>query len=282
VSTVGQSMQRLRDPGDGSPTSDGVGGSTAVGQGADPKPRTRAPGPLPLGPAERTRQAVALRRRLLALLPPRLTVEVTITSNKTVMISAHRDPRRRCYRLRLHHLFVACPDSVVGLLARYLVHNDQAASRELGAFVERLRPGKAAPGPRSSGHATRTRGKVHDLKAYYTEINARYFGDGVQCKLSWGRHAARGRARRAVNVGSYTLEDNIIRIHPGLDQEWVPAFYVKWVLYHEMLHASEPVERVGGRNRFHTAGFRALETQFHDHDRAVAWERKNLASLLRI
>lgn len=238
---------------------------------------------LPLSPALRTRQARELREKLLRHMR-RGQLELAITDNRAVMISVQRDPRHGRYAVRLHHLFVDAPEPVIAELARYILSNDRSASKLLGDFIEtqndRIRP---RPGERPSPPTPRsTRGKVHDLSAIFAELNRQYFEERVCCEITWGRHACRGRERRSIKVGSYSLEENLIRIHPGLDQEWVPAYYLRWVVYHEMLHAVHPPPRVNGRHLFHTDAFSADERQFDAYLVATAWERRNLAALLCI
>lgn len=267
------------------PRTPGSGGSEPrprVGV-VDPAPRDpgRRPAPLPISPALRTRQATQLRARLQRLLPP-LTLRVTVTSNRSVMISVTRDPKHREYAVRVHHIFAEAPDPVVADLARYIVQNDPESSAALGAYIDgHPDGGRGKPPPRVAPRLN-DQGKFHNLSRYFDELNRDYFGGRVRCKLTWGRNAARGRRRHTINVGSYTVEDDIIRLHPGLDQEWVPDYYVKWVLYHEMLHAVQPLQTVGGRHRFHTPEFEAAEQRYADHPRASAWEKRNLALLLCI
>ena len=83
-------------------------------------------------------------------------------------------------------------------------------------------------------------------------------------------------------MGSYSLEENLIRIHPGLDQEWIPACYLRWVVFHEMLHAAQPAPVVNGRHAFHTPEFAAEERRFVQYVEATEWERRNIAALLCI
>ncbi len=238
---------------------------------------------LPLSPALRTRQARELREKLVARMR-RGQLEVAITDNRAVMISVQRDPRHGRYAVRLHHLFVDAPEPILSELARYILSNDRTASKLLGDYIEectdRIRP-RASERP-TPPPARTTQGRVHDLAAIFAELNAAYFEGRVACAITWGRHACRGRERRSIKVGSFSLEENLIRIHPGLDQEWVPSYYVRWVVYHEMLHAVHPAPRVNGRHLFHTDAFSADERQFADYLVATAWERKNLAALLCI
>ena len=267
----------------------------ARGSGArDPRRgagRTRDPGrgqqrpsrPLPLGPALRARQTCELRQRLLSHLADE-QINITITNNKTVMVSVTRDPKRRRYKARIHNIFLSASDEVIRHLAHYIVFNDATASKEIGRYIDDNpgRGGVARRAPASSPSPVRTSGKVYDLRLIFDELNEQYFEGEVSCKITWGRHVRRGKERRSIKLGSYTLEDDIIRIHPGLDQEWVPDYYVRWIVFHEMLHATSPIPVVNGRRRFHTPEFSRGERRFSHFNQAVAWERQNLPALLSI
>lgn len=207
-------------------------------------------------------------------------LNIIVTSNKTVMVSVTRDPKRSRYKARIHHIFLKASDDVIRDLARYIVFNDDSASKAIGSYIDDAPGGAGCDNLRPE--RLNTDGKVHDLRAIFDRLNHRYFDGDVSCRISWGRHVRRGKARRSINVGSYTLEDDIIRIHPGLDQEWVPDYYLEWVVYHEMLHATHPIRVVNGRRRFHTSAFTRDERRFSHFIEAVAWEKQNLPSLLSI
>lgn len=228
-------------------------------------------------PATRTAEAQALRVRILQHME-RCDLVLSITSNKTVMISVNRQPRHRRYKVRLHHMFVGASDEMVAHLASYIVHNDHHASQQLGAFID-ARPIK---GPQPRQPTIRTEGRWYDLTPLFHELNARYFQGALTCRISWGRHVGRGRARRTIRLGSYTVEDELIRVHPGLDQEWVPDFYLRWVIFHEMLHAAVPITRVNGRRRIHPPELKQAERAFEQRDLAVAWEQAHIPALLSI
>ena len=72
----------------------------------------------------------------------------------------------------------------------------------------------------------------------------------------------------------------IIRIHPTLDRQEVPEFYVAAVVFHEMLHQMVPAVEVNGRRVVHGREFRRRERAYPDHARAKAWEERNLSLLL--
>ncbi|MBK8479988.1 MAG: hypothetical protein IPL40_02265 [Proteobacteria bacterium] len=231
---------------------------------------------LPLSPAVRAQQAVELRQRLSVHLAGQ--VDVLVTDNRRVMLSVKRDPRHRRYSLRAHHIFTDAPTTTIHALAAYVTDNDRSASRALSRFIEenehRL--------PRRRGErrsAPRTSGAVHDLALIFADLNREYFDAALSCTITWGRDAARARARRSIRLGSYTHEDNLIRIHPGLDQSWVPDFYLRWVVFHEMLHTQHPVTTSNGRRCFHGPAFADDERRFAHYELARAWERRNLPAL---
>ena len=66
-----------------------------------------------------------------------------------------------------------------------------------------------------------------------------------------------------------------------LDRVEVPAFFVAYIVLHEMLHQAVPhSERSGGRREHHGAEFTRLERAWPDYQRAIAWEKENLGLLL--
>jgi hypothetical protein len=82
-------------------------------------------------------------------------------------------------------------------------------------------------------------------------------------------------------MGSFSVEDRIIRVHPALDQADVPRFFVEWIVFHEMLHGRLEIRRRGSRRCFHPPEFLAQEREFHDYERAAAWEKENVDRIFR-
>ena len=63
-------------------------------------------------------------------------------------------------------------------------------------------------------------------------------------------------------MGSFAVEDRLIRIHPVLDHPSVPDYFVAWIVFHEMLHGKYEVVRKGDRRCFHSKEFIAEERTF--------------------
>jgi hypothetical protein len=231
---------------------------------------------LPRDPvADADRVAVALS----LYLPPGKTLELALTNNHYSMISVRR--KADGYRLRLHHMFVGAEPRVVRALARYVVHNDRRASTLLGEYIEANQHIIRQQERKPRNMTMRTAGRHHDLQAIYDRLNAQMFGGTLEARITWGPGAAKGRRRRSIKMGSFAVEDRVIRIHPSLDQDNVPDYFVSWIVFHEMLHGKHEVLRTNGRRRFHTQEFLDEEKTFPDYARACAWEKANLDRLLR-
>lgn len=202
---------------------------------------------------------------------------VLLTDNLHTMVSIKRG--HGVVTFRLHHMFVAAPPTVLRALARYAETREVAAARLLRAFVEynedhiRRREGPPAV-------VCDVEGKYHNLRAIFDELNAAYFAGNIRARITWGPRGRRRRKRDSIKLGSYTFEDEIIRIHPVLDAADVPRFFVAWIVYHEMLHEVHDMPVVDGRRMYHTREFRRAEAQFDRYAEAVLWERTHLAKLL--
>ena len=125
-------------------------------------------------------------------------------------------------------------------------------------------------------------GRYFDLKSIFRRVNSKFFRNRLRgYKIVWGR-PRRLRPVRYFVYGTIQEEDRIIRIHPLLDAAFVPEWFLEYVIFHEMLHAVVPDEKlVSGRRKVHTAAFQTREKKYRNYWRAQKWESKNLALFLR-
>jgi hypothetical protein len=128
----------------------------------------------------------------------------------------------------------------------------------------------------------RHEGRYFDLRAVFDKINGKYFASRLRgYTITWGRKRKLPPKEYFV-FGTIQEEDRIIRIHPLLDAPFVPAWFLEYVIYHEMLHAFVPDKYdSAGRRIIHHATFNRRERKFHFYRRAKRWEDDNLARLLR-
>ncbi len=221
----------------------------------------------------------SLERRIRAHLA-RGRVQVTLTDNRYTMISVRRVAKERRYEVRLHHMFADADPLITRALARYIADNDTEASRVLGDFIDEnsdfVRGRRRTP----TTTVIFTAGEHHDLRQIYDDLNERYFENRIDAAITWGARCGRPRRRNSIKMGSYSVEDRLIRIHRSLDRAFVPKFFVEWIVFHEMLHQVHDIRVKNGRREFHSKAFLADEAQFEHFETAKIWERRNLDAIL--
>lgn len=206
-------------------------------------------------------------------------VQLAVTDNLRRMVTQTRV--RGTLRVRVHMMFLGAEEPILQALVDYVVHGDRQASQIIGEFIERnthrIRASRPVPGP------LRTRGAVHDLADILQRVNDTYFaGTITDVLITWGRRTKPPRDKRSsIKLGSYSQVERLIRVHPVLDKEWVPRYFLSYIVYHELLHHVIPESRVNGRSLLHPPEFTQRERAFRHHERAIAWEQKNIDRLLR-
>ncbi len=221
-----------------------------------------------------------LERRIRAHLS-KGTLDVTLTDNRYTMISVRRENKGGpFYRVRLHHMFAAASPSITRALARYIARNDPDASNLLGDYIDANQHRVRARNRRIQSPALVTQGRHHDLESIFDDLNQRYFDGAIEARITWGQRTSKPRRRNSIKMGSYSVEDRLIRIHRSLDRGFVPRFFVEWIVYHEMLHQVHPIRVVNGRRIFHSRAFMEDEAQFEHYTAARSWERAHLDELL--
>lgn len=234
-----------------------------------------------------------LERRLRSAFSGRAVV-LSITDNRHSIIS-HSVESGVVYA-RVHHMFLDAPPRVMGALVRYIAFDDKVSGQLVGEYIEVNSSRLARRRPRAIPlHA---KGEHHDLLQIFNELNTRYFGGTCHALITWGRRTKRpaGSPRRTIKLGSYAHLERLIRIHPVLDRAWVPRYFVAFIVYHEMLHHMVPSARgntrqgssniasasgVVARRVLHPPEFQERERHFRNYERAIDWERRHIARLLR-
>lgn len=118
-----------------------------------------------------------------------------------------------------------------------------------------------------------------DLRKIFDRLNAEYFGGKVESGIEWGRET-RTQNRRSFRFGSYDSKQNLIRIHPRLNQEFVPLCVLELTVYHEMCHQVCPPVKRGGQWQAHHSDFKKKEREYRHYREAVKWEKTHWAKLL--
>lgn len=221
----------------------------------------------------------SLERRIRAHLA-KGRVSVTLTDNRYTMISVRRLAKEKRYEVRLHHMFVDADPVITRALANYIADNDADASRVLGDFIDQNSGHVRGRARRQPTQLIFTAGEHHDLRLIYDELNARYFDNKIDAMITWGQRTGRPKRRNSIKMGSYSVEDRLIRIHRSLDRAFIPRFFVAWIVFHEMLHQVHDIRVKNGRREFHSKEFLADEAMYEHYDEAKIWERRHLDALL--
>jgi hypothetical protein len=236
--------------------------------------------PFPEQPTPGAARILAADRLRLSL-EARLgeSVHLRVTDNRHTIVSVRTRPDG-VHTVRVHHMFLRADAGVVKQLARYVERRDRRSSRELERFIAAHRHLLRERARRSPAVLIRTRGRHFDLQEVFDDLNRRCFQGSVRARITWGP-VRRAERRRSIKLGTYCLEDRLIRVHPVLDQPFVPRFFLEWIVHHEMLHEVVGITEVDGKRSYHPPAFRDRERAFEHYAAARAWERENIDRLLR-
>ncbi len=192
-------------------------------------------------------------------------VHLTITDNRVSMASIDFS-KPKAIRVRLHEEFLKAPEDVVEALKNYLQTRRKSDWGVLSAFARRIVSENMRPARRKKKPMA---GTVHHLGEIRNAVNRCFFGGKVKCNIEWGQRIVakkRGRKSKSIRYGSWIPDIKTVRINPLLDDERVPYEFIRYIIFHEMLHAVVPGEERGGRNYYHATTFKRLERAFPNLD----------------
>lgn len=251
-------------------------------------PRPVPPIPIqPAAPADPNTLRFQLLRQLNRLTGGRLrSLELTDNRRTILSVRAGKVGSRAPLELRIHHSFTAAPEEVLQAVAVF-VESKRGSDRAREALVlirEHFSAHRATARIRKV--VLQPAGVALDLRELFAELNERHFeGRLAVAGITWGKSAIASRCGRrrsaSLQLGSYSYEDRLIRVHRVLDHPEVPRYVVEAVVYHEMLHADMPPEIRGGKRLFHTPEFRRRERLYRNLTRAERWIGENMPALLR-
>jgi hypothetical protein len=205
------------------------------------------------------------------------TVKVVFTDNTSTMITVNRSA---ACKVRMHHMFADAPQEVLNALAVYVKWPRHKASnatlsryiREKGCLI------KSAP---KKALNPVTSGRYFDLELIYKNLNEEYFDNKVTVPITWGK-PFRKRRRRSIRFGSVDHKVGVIRINPSLDARYVPAYFIEYIVFHEMLHCLIDAEiSPKGRTLAHHSGFRKREKEYARYREALKWQDENIQRFLK-
>ena len=209
------------------------------------------------------------------------------------------DPSGKPIEIRLSSFFSEAPVEVQEAVAVWLKstrrarrgEDIRAANRTLNEFIDAsLMRIPAPPRKRTTEYP---RGETHNLTPLFkglvsgplAEFRPSHFAPLGLPVVTWGRRG-KSQAQSSLQLGSYHEDQHHIRINPVLDQPSVPLHFIRFVLFHELLHATRSA--AARRNPLLTSGrlhhdrtFREREASYADFKVAMDWQSRNVARLIR-
>jgi hypothetical protein len=234
-----------------------------------------------------------LQRALNRLTGGRLSALILTDNRRTILsVKPGRPGDRTQLALRIHRSFLSAPPEVLQAVATFLSSQKGTERSREALGVIRQHFGSHRPERKPRRAVLRPEGETCDLRPIVDDLNQRYFSGRLRVDVTWGRssmgeaHQCRGRRGRArtssLQLGSYSYEDRLIRLHRVLDQPGVPRYVIEAVVFHELLHADMPPLVRNGRRYFHTPEFREREREYRHLDKADRWIQDHLPDLLRV
>jgi hypothetical protein len=150
-------------------------------------------------------------------------------------------------------------------------------------FKDFLKKQKKAVIQKERKRILRPYGKCYDLFEIYRGLNAEYFGEKLDLHISW--FGSGKLPKSSILFGSFRAEEKLIKINRVLDEERIPCFFVRYIVYHEMLHAVVPPKRgKNGKWEIHHKEYKERERKFKEFSEAATflqeWKKKHFASQL--
>lgn len=194
--------------------------------------------------------------------------QLRINDNRSTMLSVKWE--RSCIKVSLHWIFLQAPHEIIDLLIQYLIRQHKRIAPEVKAYIsDCLR--QLDYSHLVDKEKLDTDGQVYDLQELYDEVNNTYFKGKVDLNITW-HGPRRQRSKSRITFGLFHDQLKLIKISRFLDDEAVPEYVVRFVIYHEMLHyICPPYVDENGIERIHNKEFCRREKKFREYELAEQW-----------
>jgi predicted metal-dependent hydrolase len=197
-------------------------------------------------------------------------VSLTLTDNSTSMLSIRK--KDGSVTVRMHRMFLTAGEEVIREIAGF-IKKRKGQTPCIRQFIRDNRTSLKTKERKVRPPRLCEQGRIYHLREIFDALNNEYFEGGVSAAIGWGKRNSR-RAVRKRTLGTYCGTINTIRINPALDRRNIPHYFIRFVVYHEMLHSAVKEERKNGRRAMHTPEFRRREKLYKDYEKATVWERR--------
>lgn len=198
-------------------------------------------------------------------------ISLILTDNVTSLLSIRR--KGNLVSVRMHWMFLNAGDEVIREITGFIKAR-RGRTPHIRKFISENQTCLKKIEPNSRQARICTQGRFHNLREIFDGLNNEYFRGEITASITWRRGNARAVKKRT--LGSYSRHTNTILINSFLDRRNVPNYFIRYVVYHEMLHSSIEEKMENGRRSVHTSEFRKHERLFKDYEKATSWEKRHL------
>ncbi len=170
-------------------------------------------------------------------------------------------------------------DSLEAVLLKKIAAFERVPEAYRSAAKGLLDERKKHPQPAEQAEDAPADAQEKDITAIFDRLNAEYFNGRIEATVEWGRDS-KTKNRSSFRFGSYDASKKRIRLHPRLDQDFVPQCVLELTLYHEMCHQWVPPVKRNGVWQDHSPEFKKKEKEYKFYKEAKKWEKLNWVKFL--
>ncbi len=182
--------------------------------------------------------------------------------------------------VRLSDLFEAAPPEIIKALSiillsklfrRRIPAGIHSVYRSYVNSMEMKERSLHTRGQRGRKLLSAPQGRQFDLAVLFDRLNSEYFDGGIRgVSLGWSLR----KSRRI--LGHFDPSHNSITVSRIFDEPGVPEMVVRYILFHEMLHAKFATSSNFDLKNRHSRQFKEEEKKFNDYDSANRWLKMTL------
>jgi len=198
------------------------------------------------------------------------SLSLTVTDNSASLLSIRE--KSGCVSVRMHWMFLGAGKDVIAEIAGF-IKKGRGATPLVRRFISENRTCLKKRARSFRPACMISQGKFYDLREIFDDLNNEYFGRNITASIGWGKRNLR-RSVRKRTLGTFCRHGDAIRINPVLDRRNVPLYFIRFVVYHEMLHGTVGELKKNGRRSVHSPEFRKREKLFREYRKALSWEKR--------
>ncbi|MCM8822683.1 MAG: SprT-like domain-containing protein [Candidatus Omnitrophica bacterium] len=194
-------------------------------------------------------------------------ITLKIVNDNKLILHVRKTEREKA--VKINRCFLDAPEEIIDAVAGFILGNKKRYHRrKLVRFAREKISAEI-----SDKAKIEYEGEVYNLREIFDFLNAKHFNNSITSKITFGRRFNNERSRSIV-FGNYNPKKNLIRINRALDSHLVPEFFVRYIVFHEMLHAHMYLS--GSNSPGHSKRFKKKELSYPEIKIAEKWKKENL------